>query len=88
MSTGHSSAEIMTGADVFCTDGEKVGTVAEVYPDYIVVEKDFFERGFFLPSDYNIPMSAVASVHVGEIFLTVTQEEVASSGWATEPADP
>lgn len=88
MSTGHSSAEIMTGADVFCTDGEKVGTVAEVYPDYIVVEKDFFERGFFLPSDYYIPMSAVASVHVGEIFLTVTQEEVASSGWATEPADP
>ncbi len=34
----------------------KVGTVAAVYPGYIVVEK-----GFFFPTDYYIPMSAVAS---------------------------
>ena len=47
---------IITGAEVFGADGDKVGTVAAVYPGYIVVEK-----GFFFPTDYYIPMSAVAS---------------------------
>jgi hypothetical protein len=56
MSTRYTSTNITTGADVFGADGEKVGTVATVYPSYIVVEK-----GFFFPTDYYIPMSAVAS---------------------------
>ena len=56
MGTGYTSTDITTGADVFGADGEKVGTVAAVYPGYIVVEK-----GFFFPTDYYIPMSAVAS---------------------------
>ena len=49
----HIDATSSTGADVFGADGEKVGTVAAVYPGYIVVEK-----GFFFPTDYYIPMSA------------------------------
>ena len=46
----------LRGVGVFGADGDKVGTVSAVYPGYIIVEK-----GFFFPTDYYIPMSAVAS---------------------------
>ena len=43
-------------------------TVAAVYPGYIVVEK-----GFFFPTDYYIPMSAVASYDNDRVYLTSGQ---------------
>src|SRR5215217_8774524 len=80
MSTGYTSTNITTGADVFGADGEKVGTVAAVYPGYIVVEK-----GFFFPTDYYIPMSAVASASNGQISLNVAKDAALNSGWDTVP---
>ena len=57
MSWTAESRQNLVGAEVFGADGDKLGTVAAVYPGYIVVEK-----GFFFPTDYYIPMSAVASL--------------------------
>ena len=57
----YTSSDIMTGTDVYGSDGEKVGTVAAVYPGYIVVD-----MGFFFPTDYYIPMSAVASASIDQ----------------------
>src|SRR5215213_6974488 len=82
MSTGYTSTDIITGAEVFGADGDKVGTVAAVYPGYIVVEK-----GFFFPTDYYIPMSAIASYDNDQVYLTVAKDAALNSGWDAQPAD-
>jgi uncharacterized protein (TIGR02271 family) len=82
MSTGYTSTDIITGAEVFGADGDKVGTVAAVYPGYIVVEK-----GFFFPTDYYIPMSAVASYDNDQVYLNLAKDAALNSGWDAEPTD-
>jgi uncharacterized protein (TIGR02271 family) len=82
MGTGYTSTNIITGAEVFGADGDKVGTVAAVYPGYIVVEK-----GFFFPTDYYIPMSAVASANADQVTLNLAKDAALSSGWDAQPTD-
>ncbi len=76
------ATDIMTGADVFGADGEKVGTVAAVYPGYIVVEK-----GFLFLTDYYVPMSAVASASSDRVVLTLSKDVALQSGWDAQPVD-
>jgi uncharacterized protein (TIGR02271 family) len=78
----YATTDIMTGAEVFGADGEKVGTVATVYPGYIVVEK-----GFFFPTDYYIPRNAIASADANRVYLTLTKEAALTSGWDVQPVD-
>src|SRR5918994_7898108 len=80
MSWTTDSSQIMTGDEVVGSDGDKVGTVAEVQPTYIVVEK-----GFFFPTDYYIPMSAITSVANGQVVLNVAKDAALHSGWDTVP---
>jgi uncharacterized protein (TIGR02271 family) len=80
MSWTTDSSQIMAGDEVIGSDGDKVGTVAEVQPTYIVVEK-----GFFFPTDYYIPMSAIASVANGQVVLNVAKDAALHSGWDTVP---
>lgn len=73
---------VTEGADVVGSDGEKVGEVVNAYPDYIVVKK-----GFFFPSDYYVPSSAIASVDEGHVYLNVTKDQAMNQdpSWDTEP---
>ena len=80
MSWSAGSNQITVGDDVYGSDGEKVGTVAEVQSSYIVVEK-----GFFFPTDYYIPMSAVTSAGNGQVTLNVAKDAALNSGWDTVP---
>jgi uncharacterized protein (TIGR02271 family) len=80
MSWTTESRQIMTGDEVYGSDGDKVGTVAEVQPGYLVVAK-----GFFFPTDYYIPMSAVASTGDGQVYLNVAKDAALNSGWDTVP---
>ena len=82
MSWSSEGIEIMSGAEVFGADGEKVGNVAAVYPGYIVVEK-----GFFFPTDYYIPRSAIASFDNGQVYLNIAKDAALNSGWDAEPID-
>jgi len=82
MSTGYTTTDIITGAEVFGADGDKVGTVAAVYPGYIVVEK-----GFFFPTDYYIPMSAIASYDNDRVYLNMAKDAALNSGWDAQPTD-
>jgi uncharacterized protein (TIGR02271 family) len=82
MSTRYTSTDINTGAEVYGADGDKVGTVAAVYPGYIVVEK-----GFFFPTDYYIPMSAVASYDNDQVYLNLAKDAALNSGWDAQPTD-
>jgi uncharacterized protein (TIGR02271 family) len=80
MSWSTGSSQINVGDDVYGSDGDKVGTVAEVQSSYIVVEK-----GFFFPTDYYIPTSAVASAGDGQVNLNVAKDAALNSGWETVP---
>src|SRR5688572_9292175 len=68
------------GMTVYGSDGEKVGTIQEIFGDYIVVEK-----GFFFPKDYYIPASAIASAAGDDVYLTVTKDEAPHQGWDAIP---
>jgi len=76
------ATDIMTGADVYGADGAKVGTIAAVYPGYIVVEK-----GFFFPTDYYIPRSAIASSDGDRVYLTVSKDAALERDWNVQPVD-
>src|SRR5215208_5127849 len=82
MSTGYTSTDIINGAEVYGADGDKVGTVSAVYPGYVIVEK-----GFFFPTDYYIPMSAVASYDTDRIYLSVSKDAALGRGWDVRPVD-
>ena len=79
MSWSTESRQISVGDDVYGSDGDKVGTVAEVQPSYLVVEKGFF------PTDYYIPLSAVSSTGDGQVYLNVAKDAALNSGWDTVP---
>jgi uncharacterized protein (TIGR02271 family) len=79
-STGYIQG-ISQGDEVYGADSEKVGKVAEVQAGYIVVEK-----GFFFPTDYYIPTSAIASAGDGQVYLNVSKDVALQSGWDTIPA--
>jgi uncharacterized protein (TIGR02271 family) len=80
MSWSTGSSQINVGDDVYGSDGDKVGTVAEVQSSYIVVEK-----GFFFPTDYYIPTSAIASAGDGQVNLNLAKDAALNSGWDTVP---
>jgi uncharacterized protein (TIGR02271 family) len=71
---------ISEGTDVYGSDGEKVGSVVAVQPSYVVVEK-----GFFFPTDYYIPSSAIASAGDDGVYLNVTKDAALNQGWDAEP---
>jgi hypothetical protein len=64
------------GDEVFGSEGDKVGKIVTVDPTYIVVEK-----GFFFPTDYVIPMRAIASYDGEHVYLAVTKEEALAGEW-------
>jgi uncharacterized protein (TIGR02271 family) len=72
----------LAGMTVRGSDGDKVGKIVEVSPNYVVVEK-----GFFFPSDHYIPTSAISSVGDDEVFLSVTKDDALSQGWDQQPGD-
>jgi uncharacterized protein (TIGR02271 family) len=80
MSSSSYASQISVGDEVYGSDGDKVGTVAEVQSGYIVVEK-----GFFFPTDYYIPTSAIASASNGQVYLSSTKDAALNSGWDVVP---
>jgi len=71
---------ITEGTDVVGSDGDKVGEVVAVQSNYVVVEK-----GFFFPTDYYIPTSAISNYDGDKIYLNVSKDEALNQGWDTEP---
>ena len=70
------------GKDVVGADGDKVGRVIASYPGYLVVEK-----GFFFPTDYYVPTSAVAASDDDGVTLNLTKDEALHQGWDQVPAE-
>lgn len=67
-------------ADVIGAEGDKVGEVVAVESNYIVVQK-----GFFFPTDYYIPLSAINQYDGDKVYLSVTKEDALNQGWDIQP---
>lgn len=82
MTTPGTQYQFRAGDDVMASDGDKVGSLADLHGTYLVVEK-----GFFFPKDYFIPYTTVSSYdeNEGKIFLSVTKDEALNSGWDQKP---
>ena len=80
MDQANMNAGITKGADVYGSDGEKVGSIVEVWSRYAVVEK-----GFLFQTDYYIPTSAFAGVRDNRLYLNVTKDEALNQGWDARP---
>jgi uncharacterized protein (TIGR02271 family) len=78
--TEHQTWTIVEGSDVLGSDGEKFGTVDQVQPSYLVVRK-----GWFFPTDYYIPTSAISSATEDQVVLNVTKDTALNQGWETLP---
>jgi uncharacterized protein (TIGR02271 family) len=75
--------QIPEGTDVFGSDGDKVGKIVAAESTYIVVEK-----GFFFPTDYYIPTSAINTFDGDKVYLTVSKDEALNQGWDQQLTDP
>ena len=75
--------QITEGMTVFGSDSEKVGKIIAVDHGHFVVEK-----GFFFPTDYYIPTSAVANVDGDDVYLGLTKDQALDEQtWAAAPVD-
>jgi len=71
---------IEVGADVIGICGHKVGEVVAVRDDVIVVEK-----GFFMPTDFYIPKSAIQRNNEYGLYLNVSKNDALHRGWDVDP---
>jgi len=82
MTDDRSMVQVHEGMDVLGSDGEKLGSVDRIEGSYIVASK-----GFFFPTDYYIPTSAIASVDGEQAYLNVTKDAALDQGWDTQPME-
>ncbi len=66
---------LVAGADVYGSDNEKIGTVADVGQNYFLVQK-----GWLFIKDLYLPTSAIARADGDNIFLSLTKHEAEQMG--------
>lgn len=71
---------LANGLDVIGSDGEKLGEVQDALGEYFVAKK-----GFFFPTEYYIPSSAITDVDDRAVYLNVTKDEALNQGWDQVP---
>jgi CheY-like chemotaxis protein len=73
-------SQIQPRWNVYSSDGQEIGDVAEVAVDCIVVEV-----GFLLPKDLYVPASAIASVSSDRVELSMPKDAVEDQDWGSPP---
>jgi len=76
-----SNITIREGATVYAADGDKIGKVVGYDGQSITVEK-----GWLFPTDYFVPVSAIANQNGDDIYLSVTKDQALNSDWTNIPA--
>jgi uncharacterized protein (TIGR02271 family) len=66
--------------DVYGNDGAKIGSIAEVGDNYVLVQK-----GLLFVHDIYIPTSSIERVENDSVWLNVSKDEVESMGWDEPP---
>ncbi len=74
--------EIHGGWPVYDREGTKVGTVYEVEPDYVLVQK-----GVFSTTNIYIPATVITSTDDEVVRLEVLEHKIKDRGWNVSPAE-
>ena len=76
---------LTVGTEVFASDGEKVGEIVAVHPQYVVLQ-----AGLLFPTDAYVPLSAVSATSGDRVTLSVSKEDALGQRWSEPPvgADP
>ncbi len=74
--------EIHGGWPVYDRAGTKVGTVYEVEPNHVLVQK-----GVFSTTNIYIPAAAITSTDDEAVRLEVLEHEIEDRGWDVPPAE-
>jgi hypothetical protein len=98
--TAHADYDVLTGKDVYSVDGEKVGSIAEVFHPsldmpaargrhYFLLDPGLLKDWFAGFDQVYLPESAIAEVTPDRVTLDLTAEQVkrSSKEWTREPAD-
>jgi len=72
---------IPEGTEVIAAEGDKVGKVIGAEGGYLIVEK-----GFFFPTDYYVPRTAINAYDGDKAYLAVTKDQALNQAWDTMPA--
>lgn len=71
---------VEVGWSVFGSDGEKIGEVAEVRGEYLIVPK-----GLLFKTDLYVPLSAISRAEYDRVQLTKSKDEIEAQGWGAPP---
>jgi uncharacterized protein (TIGR02271 family) len=86
MTTGRNaedySGRIAADAEVYGSDNEKIGHVAEVGAHYFMVQK-----GSLFTKDLYLPTSSIARVHEGHVHLDITKQQAETMGREELPTE-
>lgn len=74
--------QIQDDSDVLDANGDKVGSLDELHPNYLTVSK-----GFIFTSERYIPLSAIDRVEGDKIYLNVTKDDIDDRNWDQIPAE-
>ncbi|MBA2362406.1 MAG: DUF2382 domain-containing protein [Chloroflexia bacterium] len=72
--------QIQNGWDVYGSDGDKIGDVSDLGPNYVLVTK-----GFLFTKDIYIPTSAITGIENDRVYLNIAKDQVDSMGWDQAP---
>jgi hypothetical protein len=77
-------SQIQKGADIYGANGNKIGTVSEIGPDYLQVAHGFLD----LAHDLYVPFTAVRNVEDNgrRVNLDVTKDQINHMGWNHKPS--
>lgn len=73
---------VQPGTNVYSIDNDKVGDVAEVGGNYLLVRK-----GFLFTTDRYIPFSAISRIDTDGVYLNVAKEQFDSMAWDQPPVE-
>ena len=68
-------------------DGDDIGNVVEVNPDFVVVQANTGFLGLGEPRTYFVPRSEIAREDEDDWFLTIDKDEVEARGWTGAPTE-
>ena len=74
--------DLQTGWAIVGNDGQRLGTVHEVSPNYVVAS-----RGL-LASVLYVPASAIANVEHEVVHLNLARNDAEKMGWEQPPREP
>jgi hypothetical protein len=71
------------GTLVFGSDGEEIGEISSVGPDYVQIKK-----GLLFRKEIYIPLTAITGAALGGdgVTISLTKDEIESGDWSQPPA--